>query len=107
VIATGAWSARLAAGLGDRTVLESERGYNMTLPNSNITVGRELIFGERKFLATPLACGLRIGGAAEFAGLNAAPNYKRSQRLVDLARPIPARPQCKPAKVLFWATNNQ
>jgi len=85
VIAAGAWSARLAARVGDRAVLESERGYNMTLPKSNISVGRELIFGERKFVAAPLACGLRIGGAAEFGGLNAAPNYKRSQRLVELA----------------------
>ena len=30
--------------------------------------------------------GLRVGGAAEFAGLTAPPNYRRSQALVDLAK---------------------
>lgn len=86
VIAAGAWSGRLARGLGDRVLLESERGYNMTLPNSGISLERQLTFAERKFVATPLSRGLRIGGAAEFGGLSAPPNYKRSQVLVDLAR---------------------
>jgi D-amino-acid dehydrogenase len=72
--------------VGDRALLESERGYNMTIPNSGITLRRELIFSERKFVASPLTCGLRIGGAAEFGGLEAAPNYKRSQVLAELAR---------------------
>lgn len=85
VIAAGAWSAKLAGCLGDRVLLESERGYNMTLPQPNISLQRQLIFAERKFVATPLSCGLRIGGAAEFAGLGAAPNFKRSGRLVQLA----------------------
>jgi D-amino-acid dehydrogenase len=86
VIAAGAWSAELARRLGDRVLLESERGYNMTFPEPGITLTRELIFAERKFVATPLSCGLRIGGAAEFGGLKAAPNFKRSRVLVDLAR---------------------
>jgi D-amino-acid dehydrogenase len=86
VIAAGVWSAKLAHRLGDHVLLESERGYNMTLPRSGISVTRELVFAERKFVATPLSCGLRIGGAAEFGGLNAAPNFKRSQALVELAR---------------------
>jgi D-amino-acid dehydrogenase len=46
---------------------------------------REVIFAERKFVATPLSCGLRIGGAAEFGGLHAEPNFKRCQALVTLA----------------------
>jgi D-amino-acid dehydrogenase len=85
VIAAGAWSAILARRLGDRALLESERGYNMTLPAPNIELGRQLIFAERKFVATPLSCGLRIGGAAEFAGLDAPPNFERSSKLLELA----------------------
>jgi D-amino-acid dehydrogenase len=85
VIAAGAWSGILARRLGNRVLLESERGYNATLPNSGIVLQRQLIFAERKFVATPLSCGLRIGGAAEFGGLRAAPNFKRSQTLVELA----------------------
>ena len=86
VVAAGAWSKRLAGQLGDRVLLESERGYNSTLPESGITLTRPLIFAERKFVVTPLSCGLRIGGAAEFGGLTAAANYKRSVRLVELAK---------------------
>ena len=67
-------------------MLESERGYNTTIARPGVTLGREIIFAERKFVATPLAIGLRIGGAAEFAGLDAPPNYERSDRLRRLAR---------------------
>lgn len=86
VIAAGVWSKELAASIGDRVLLESERGYNTTLPTPGVKVTREIIFAERKFVATPLATGLRIGGAAEFGGLSAAPNYKRSEALVTLAK---------------------
>ena len=86
VIAAGAWSAELAARIGDRASLESERGYNTTLPRPGITLGRQVTFGEHKFVASPLSAGLRIGGAAEFAGLRAPANYARSGVLVTLAR---------------------
>jgi D-amino-acid dehydrogenase len=86
VVAAGAWSAMLARQIGDRVLLESERGYNTTVADSGITLAREVIFAERKFVATPLSIGLRIGGAAEFAGLAAPPNPRRAARLLQLAR---------------------
>jgi D-amino-acid dehydrogenase len=86
VVTAGAWSGILAKSIGDRVLLESERGYNTTIPSPGITVGRQIVFAERKFVATPLAIGLRIGGAVEFGGLDAKPNYKRSEALVTLAR---------------------
>ncbi len=86
VIAAGAWSGGLARGVGDPVLLESERGYNSTLPEPGVRVGRQLIFAERKFVATPLSVGLRIGGAAEFGGLRAMPNYRRAHALVESAR---------------------
>jgi D-amino-acid dehydrogenase len=91
VVAAGAWSGSLAAGIGDRVLLESERGYNRTIPAPGITLNRQVIFAERKFVATPLSIGLRIGGAASFAGLTAPPNYARSRTLATLAqRYLPA-----------------
>jgi D-amino-acid dehydrogenase len=101
VVAAGAWSGILARRLGDRVLLESERGYNTTLPNPGIDLGRELIFAERKFVATPLTCGLRIGGAAEFGGLNAPANFKRSRALVGLAQRY--LPQLRTAGGTSWA----
>lgn len=86
VVAAGAWSGALARGLGDRALVESERGYNSTLPAGVGLYNRELIFAERLFVATPLAGGLRIGGAAEFAGLAAPANYRRSAALLKLGQ---------------------
>jgi D-amino-acid dehydrogenase len=86
VVATGAWSTALAGSIGDRVLLDSERGYNTTLPQPGIALSREVIFAERKFVATPLDIGVRIGGAAEFAGLKAAPNFKRSDALLRLGK---------------------
>ena len=86
VVATGAWSAMLAKSIGDTVLLESERGYNATLPKHGVSMTREVIFAERKFVATPLDIGLRIGGAAEFAGIDAPPNYRRSDALLALGK---------------------
>ena len=85
VVAAGAWSGRIARLVGDRVLLESERGYNTTLPDPHVRLKAEVIFAEKKFVATPLAMGLRIGGAAEFAGLDAPPNFDRSRALLRLA----------------------
>jgi D-amino-acid dehydrogenase len=93
VIAAGAWSAVLAARLGDRVLLESERGYNTTIAAPSMKVRHELIFAESNFVVTPLEEGLRIGGAAEFAGLRSRPNFQRSRALRTLAkRALPALP---------------
>ncbi len=86
IVAAGAWSKQLVAPLGERVLLESERGYNTTLPHARDLLHREVIFSERKFVATPLDIGLRIGGAAEFAGLDAPPNYRRSDALLTLGK---------------------
>lgn len=86
LIAAGAWSGHLALTIGDRVLLESERGYNTTLPLCVGLLQREVIFAERKFVATPLGVGLRVGGAAEFAGLRAPANFRRSNALLQLAR---------------------
>ncbi|MEM7172941.1 MAG: FAD-dependent oxidoreductase [Pseudomonadota bacterium] len=86
VVAAGAWSGKLVSQLGCRRVLlESERGYNTTLPDPGVHLSREIILGEGKFVMTPMDMGLRIGGAAEFAGLDAPPNFQRSQALVEKA----------------------
>ena len=85
VVAAGAWSGLLARRLGDPVLIESERGYNTTITDPGITLGREVIFAERKFVATPLSCGLRVGGSAEFGGLDADPDHRRSRALATLA----------------------
>lgn len=86
VVAAGAWSHRLARTLGERIPLETERGYNTTLPPGAFDLKRQLTFGGHGFVVTPLACGIRVGGAVEFAGLDAAPNFARSAALLAKAK---------------------
>lgn len=86
VIAAGAWSHRLAARLGDRIPLETERGYNTTLPADAFDVRRQLIFSGHGFVVTPLETGLRIGGAVELAGLERPPDHARSRAMLAKAK---------------------
>lgn len=86
VIAAGAWSHKLSARFGDFFPLETERGYNTTISEPGIDVGIMTSFAEDHFVMTPMAMGLRIGGAAEFAGLGAAPDYRRCKALLSLAK---------------------
>jgi D-amino-acid dehydrogenase len=86
IIAAGAWSHLLARQLGDKIPLETERGYNTTLPAGAFDVRRQLIFPGHGFVVTPLVTGLRIGGAVELGGLKRPPNYARSKAMLEKAR---------------------
>jgi D-amino-acid dehydrogenase len=76
----------LAKTLGDRIPLETERGYNTTLPTTAFDVKRQLIFSGHGFVITPLETGLRVGGAVEFGGLDRPPNFARSKAMLEKAR---------------------
>ena len=86
VIAAGAWSGRLCARLGDPVMLEAERGYSMTLPNPGVVLNNMVASAQRMFVMTPMAMGLRVGGTAEFGGLEAPPDFERSRVLVKHAK---------------------
>ncbi|TJV06404.1 MAG: FAD-binding oxidoreductase [Mesorhizobium sp.] len=86
VITAGAWSHLLARQLGDRIPLETERGYNTTLPTSAFDVTRMPIFSGHGFVITPLETGLRVGGAVELGGIERPPNYARSKALLRKAQ---------------------
>lgn len=81
VICAGAYSHLLGKMLGENFLLEAERGYHMVLPNSGVTLSRSITYARTPGAATPMEMGLRLAGTDEFAGLDAAPNYKRSDAL--------------------------
>ncbi len=86
IIAAGPWSKTLAADLGDDIPLIGERGYNTTLPKSAWPeLEHSLVFGDHGFMVTPLANGVRIGGASEIASLDSPANYKRSEFMLNKA----------------------
>ncbi|MFE1600575.1 NAD(P)/FAD-dependent oxidoreductase [Methylobacterium sp. ID0610] len=85
VLAAGAWSKGLARRLGDRVPLDTERGYNTTLPADAFDLRRQLTFGGHGFVVTPLASGIRVGGAVEFGGLDRPPNFARADAMLGKA----------------------
>lgn len=86
VLAGGAWSKTLATSLGNIVPLETERGYNTTLPDTAFGLTRQLYFNDHGFVVTPLSSGVRVGGAVELGGLDLAPNFKRSEAMLKNAK---------------------
>lgn len=86
VLAAGAFSHRIAATLGERIPLETERGYNTTLPPGAMDLRCQITFGGHGFVVSPLSTGIRVGGAVELGGLSLPPNYKRSEAMLQKAR---------------------
>ncbi|WP_336071764.1 NAD(P)/FAD-dependent oxidoreductase [Nitratireductor rhodophyticola] len=85
VLAAGPWSNRLTATLGERMPLTPERGYNTTLPPGSFDLKRQVIFPSHGFVVTPLATGIRVGGASELAGFDAPVNFRRARHMLDKA----------------------
>lgn len=71
VVAGGAWSARLVRQLGHRAGLETERGYHVLLKNPSRRTPFPCLLADAKFVATPMATGLRLAGQLEYGGLRA------------------------------------
>jgi D-amino-acid dehydrogenase len=85
VVASGAWSKTLTTPLGDLIPLDTERGYNTTLPPGAFVLRRQLVFPGHGFVVTPLSTGMRIGGAVELGGLSLPPNFRRSEAMLKKA----------------------
>jgi len=86
VIAAGIWSKALAADLGDRVPLETERGYHLMLRDAEVAPRIPTADAEAKFVATAMQRGLRLAGTVELAGLNAPPNWQRARILLAHAQ---------------------
>lgn len=86
VMAAGAWSARLLEPLGFKLPLEAERGYHLMFADPDISVNNSVMDVDEKFVASSMINGLRCAGTAEFAGIDAPPNYARAEIFGKLAK---------------------
>ncbi|MCZ4430394.1 FAD-binding oxidoreductase [Agrobacterium sp. SOY23] len=86
VLAAGAFSHRIARSLGEKIPLETERGYNTTLPSSAFDLRTQVTFGGHGFVVTRLSSGIRVGGAVELGGLELPANFARSEALLAKAK---------------------
>jgi D-amino-acid dehydrogenase len=86
VVAAGAFSHRIAATLGESIPLETERGYNTTLPTDAMDLRCQITLGGHGFVISRLSTGIRVGGAVELGGLSLPPNFKRSEAMLRKAK---------------------
>jgi D-amino-acid dehydrogenase len=100
VIAAGAFSGRLSAMLGEPIPLETERGYHTQIMSPAISMRHSIIWPARAFMVTPTAGGIRVGGTVEMAGLDAAPDYRRSK--ITVRRAQTALPNLKCEDFTEW-----
>lgn len=70
VIAAGAWSAGLAAMVGDSVRLDTERGYHVLFPEAGRLLQAPTCYPAHGFYMVPTAQGLRAAGTVELGGLD-------------------------------------
>jgi D-amino-acid dehydrogenase len=88
VLAAGAWSKPLATQLGATVPLQAMRGYHSMMPDPGITLNGIVTSADRRLALTPMEGGLRASGTAEFASVDAPPNYARADMLTRHASAI-------------------
>ncbi|UTW50475.1 FAD-binding oxidoreductase [bacterium SCSIO 12827] len=84
VLAAGAFSHKLAALLGEKIPLGTERGYHAILADPGVQVNHAVGWKARAFYASPMEMGLRLAGTVELAGLEPPPDYARVKVMTDL-----------------------
>ena len=79
VVAIGAWSGKLLAPLGVKVALEAERGYHLIFKDPGVVLNNAIMNVDAKFVVSSMNMGVRCAGTAEFAGADAAPDYRRAR----------------------------
>jgi D-amino-acid dehydrogenase len=78
VLTAGVWSAKLLEALGVHVPLEAERGYHLLFKDPGISLTHSVLDTDNKFVSSSMEMGLRSAGTAEFAGIDAPPDYRRA-----------------------------
>jgi len=86
VVAAGAWSNIIAGKLDYKVPMIAKRGYHSMITNPGVELEYPVMSLSRVFVMTPLNDGLRVAGTAEFAALDAEPDYRRAKVLLKHAR---------------------
>jgi len=86
IVCAGAYSKPLAAALGDKVPLETERGYHLMIADPEAMPRIPTADADGKFVATPMDTGLRFAGTVELAGLAAPPDWRRARILLEQGR---------------------
>jgi D-amino-acid dehydrogenase len=101
VIAAGIGSRKLASALGIEVPLEAERGYHITVHDSNVMPRVTVTNRDLSFACAPMSVGLRVAGTAEFAGEGSEPDWSRAELLKRQAKKM--FPALELVNVTRWA----
>ena len=85
VVATGAWTARLASTFGVALPLEPGKGYSLTMSSPAKSPSHPMLFPEHRVGATPFRDGFRLGSMLELCGFDASIPRRRIAQLVSSA----------------------
>jgi D-amino-acid dehydrogenase len=88
VCAAGVWSERFAKKFGVTVRMESERGYHIELDGATGGPAVPVLDTVRKFVAAPMATGLRFAGLVEFGGIDAPASSAPVELLLRGARQL-------------------
>lgn len=88
VLTAGVWSAKLLEALGVHVPLEAERGYHLLFKDPGISLTHSVLDTDNKFVSSSMEMGLRSAGTAEFAGIDASPDYRRAYIFKDHAKSL-------------------
>jgi len=86
VVAMGAWSSKLMQDLGVKAPLEAERGYHLVFRDPGVSLNNAIMNVDEKFVVSSMSAGVRCAGTAEFAGIDAPPDYRRAHVFKTLAK---------------------
>ncbi|MDH5824412.1 FAD-dependent oxidoreductase [Luteimonas sp. RD2P54] len=86
LLATGAWSPKLARGLGLRVPVQPGKGYSITYSRPALVPKRPLVLRERSVCVTAWDSGYRLGSTMEFSGYDSSLNRRRLAALERGAR---------------------
>ncbi|MCP1455399.1 MULTISPECIES: NAD(P)/FAD-dependent oxidoreductase [Pseudomonas] len=98
VLCGGAWSGVLAAQMGDRIPLDTERGYHIEFDLPDTLLNRPCCPVESAFYMTPMAGRLRVAGTVELGSIHDPANPRRFdylehhvRRVLGLREPVARR----------------
>ncbi|HTK02087.1 MAG TPA: FAD-dependent oxidoreductase [Bordetella sp.] len=93
VVAAGAWSKSLCAGLDVPVPLDTERGYHVALAaDADALAGAPVFWAEKSIVMSPQHGRVRVTSSVEFAGLQGRPDFRKLRALVPDIRRAHRRP---------------
>ena len=103
VLATGAYSAKLAASVGIKVSVIAGKGYSFDLPKANLKLQTPLILTEAKVALTPFQNSVRLGSGMEFNGTVGEVALNRVQAIINRTqKAFPGMEKLDAGKLNIW-----